>query len=277
MDFIFITEKMMPEMQYSAIGVAVLLFGWGLFRMVKYDLVGRSAVSAALFFVMPVVAVPGLDVKFICIGICAAVGGAGFLVGAALSHLMHVYIFGLGQYETFAVNYSMIGISGVFCLYLFRMGIKNYGKKRQILFFLNGALGGLILLLLAGGVQETAGDGFLTMMSTHAGNYAPVFLIEGIASIVILNILSRLFSFDYADLEAAGAEKAIKAKNKKKEKEDIKKEENDKVSEIDEKIEKEEQLTDFGDKNEEDDDNYGVDADGSEHSGGDTEDKNRNS
>ena len=173
---------------------AVAGCGIGLKKM-DIEKTPKVAVMSSVFFAASFIHIPigPTSAHLMLIGLVGIVLGWASFPALFVALLLQVILFQFGGITTLGVNTLVMALPAVLCFYVFSSAIRGRSHTRALIAaFLAGVVGILVAGLLVAFCLIFTGEQFFTVARVFIIAHAPVMIIEGILTAIIVGFLRRV-------------------------------------------------------------------------------------
>ncbi len=173
---------------------AVAGCGIGLKKM-DIEKTPRVAVMSSVFFVASFIHIPigPTSVHLMLIGLVGIVLGWASFPALLVALLLQVILFQFGGITTLGVNTLVMSLPAVLCFYVFSRAVRGKGHTRALIAaFLAGVVGIMVAGILVAFCLIFTGEQFFTVARVFIITHAPVMIVEGILTALIVGFLRRV-------------------------------------------------------------------------------------
>ncbi len=173
---------------------AVAGCGIGLKKM-DIEKTPKVAVMSSVFFVASFIHIPigPTSVHLMLIGLIGIVLGWAAFPALLVALLLQVILFQFGGITTLGVNTLVMALPAVLCFYVFSRAVRGKSHTRaMITAFMAGVVGILVAGLLVAFCLIFTGEQFFTVARVFMITHAPVMIVEGVLTALIVGFLRRV-------------------------------------------------------------------------------------
>ena len=173
---------------------AVAGCGIGLKKM-DIDKTPRVAVMSSVFFVASFIHIPigPTSAHLMLNGLIGIVLGWASFPALLVALLLQVILFQFGGITTLGVNTLVMALPAVLCYYVFSNMVRGKNHTRALIAaFLAGAAGIFAAGLLVAFCLVFTGEHFITVARVFIITHAPIMIIEGVLTALIVGFLRRV-------------------------------------------------------------------------------------
>jgi cobalt/nickel transport system permease protein len=173
---------------------AVAGCGIGLKKM-DIEKTPKVAIMSSVFFVASFIHIPigPTSVHLIFIGLIGIVLGWAAFPALLVALLLQVILFQFGGITTLGVNTLVMALPAVMCFYVFSNAVRGKSHMRALITaFLAGVVGILVAGLLVAFCLIFTGEQFFTVARVFMITHAPLMIVEGVLTALIVGFLRRV-------------------------------------------------------------------------------------
>ncbi len=153
------------------------------------------AVMSSVFFVASFIHIPigPTSVHLMLIGLVGIVLGWAAFPALLVALLLQVILFQFGGITTLGVNTLIMALPAVLCFYVFSRAVRGKSHTRALIAaFVAGVVGILVAGLLVAFCLMFTGEQFYNVARLFFITHAPVMILEGILTVIIVGFLRRV-------------------------------------------------------------------------------------